>query len=94
MADSKLRAHIDDVRQEAKRQLEMCKLHTSELEEHRVRVAALSQDQGSTRDSLLAAKAQVVTLKAQLDKAVDKKVNKKLGGSSLKVSNISHCIDV
>lgn len=38
----------------------------------------LSRETGQQRDSLLAANAQVAALKAQLDRAVEQKVNKKL----------------
>lgn len=48
-------------------------------------MASLTEETTHSRDSLLAANAQVATLKAQLDKAVDEKVNKKLA-SRLKVS--------
>jgi predicted RNase H-like nuclease (RuvC/YqgF family) len=53
-----------------------------ELNERRSKMTKLSEESGHNRDSLLAANAQVVNLKAQLDRAVEKKVNKKL----LKVS--------
>jgi len=83
--DSKLRAHLEDARQETKRLFEACKEHLSELDNRRNTMTVLSQETGQQRDSLLAANAQVAALKAQLDRAVEQKVNKKLN-QRLKVS--------
>ncbi len=82
---SKLRAHLEDVRQEHKRTTETCKEHLEELNERRDKMDKTSRDSKHERDSLLAANTQVATLKAQLDRAMDAKVNKKLN-SRLKVS--------
>lgn len=56
-----------------------------ELEMRRNRMDKISEDSRRERDSLLAANAQVAHLKSQLDRAVDQKVNKKMG-SRMKVS--------
>lgn len=77
--DSKLRAHLEDARQESKRVSDACKDHISELQERRNTMSSLTEESRSGRDSLLAANAQLATLKAQLDRAVEQKVNKKLG---------------
>jgi len=50
-----------------------------DLSDRRARMSTLSEESGRNRDSLVAANAQLETLKAQLDRAVDHKVNKKLG---------------
>jgi hypothetical protein len=49
-----------------------------ELNDRRQTMANMSRESGQQRDSLLAATAQVAALKAQLDRAVEQKVNKKL----------------
>jgi kinesin family protein 4/21/27 len=56
-----------------------------ELTERRQQVNRVEEHKRSERDSLHTANAQVAALKAQLEKAVDAKVNKKMG-SKLKVS--------
>ena len=50
-----------------------------ELSERRSKMSKLSEETGRQRDSLVAANHQLATLKAQLDRAVEQKVNKKLG---------------
>lgn len=77
--DSKLRAHLEDARQETRRVSEDCKEHMEELSNRRARMSTLSEETGRHRDSLLVANEQLATLKAQLDRAVEQKVNKKLG---------------
>ena len=62
-----------------------CKEHMDELNEHRNRMTKLSEESGHNRDSLMAANAQLATLRAQLDRAVESKVNKKLN-QRMKVS--------
>jgi hypothetical protein len=52
-------------------------------------VNKLAEEQQHGRASLQAANAQVATLKAQLDRAVEQKVQKRL----LKVCSSSHCSD-
>lgn len=59
-----------------------------ELSERRQQVTRVEESKRSERDSLLHANAQVAALKAQLEKAVDAKVNKKM----LKVSVLSGLI--
>ena len=86
--DSKLRAHLEDARQESRRVSDACSSHMSELTGYRETMSKLSEDSTHQRDSLLAANAQVATLKAQLDRAVDAKVSKKLS-QRLKVGCIS-----
>jgi chromosome segregation ATPase len=85
---SKLRAHLEDSRQESRRMQDECKAHMEELAERRQQVSKVEHHKRSERDSLLSANAQVAALKAQLEKAVDAKVNKKMG-SKLKVSLMS-----
>ncbi|ORX36741.1 hypothetical protein BD324DRAFT_651225 [Kockovaella imperatae] len=75
---SKLRAHLEDARQDTKRVTAECSAHMDELNQHRSRMAKLSEESGHNRDSLMAANAQVASLRAQLDRAVETKVNKKL----------------
>jgi hypothetical protein len=58
-----------------------------ELEERRQQVSKVEEQKRNERDSLSSANAQVAALKAQLEQAVDAKVNKKMG-SKLKVSHI------
>ena len=82
--DSKLRAHLEDARQETRRVSEACVEHMEELTDRRKTMDRLSRESGQQRDSLVAANAQVATLKAQLDRAVEHKVNKKFN-SRLKV---------
>jgi chromosome segregation ATPase len=82
---SKLRAHLDESRQETRRQQDDCKAHMDELTERRQQVSQVEEHKRSERDSLLSANAQVAALKAQLEQAVDAKVRKKMG-SKLKVS--------
>ena len=48
-------------------------------------MSILSEETGRHRDSLVAANEQLALLKAQLDRAVEQKVNKKFG-QRLKVS--------
>jgi kinesin family protein 4/21/27 len=76
--DSKLRAHLEDTRSESRRQQEACKDHISDLERHRAQVNKLAEESQHGRASLQAANAQVATLKAQLDRAVEQKVQKRL----------------
>lgn len=83
--NSKLRAHLEDARQETKRLTDACQEHMDELNDRRNTMSSLSHETGRQRDSLVAANAQVVALRAQLDRAVEQKVNKKLN-SRLKVS--------
>ncbi|OCF36777.1 hypothetical protein I316_01373 [Kwoniella heveanensis BCC8398] len=80
--NNKLRTHIEEARNDAKRQVEACKDHLSELEARREQMDKLSQDERNHRESMQAAQAQVASLKAQLERAVETKVNKRL----LKVS--------
>ncbi|WVQ82145.1 hypothetical protein IAT38_004273 [Cryptococcus sp. DSM 104549] len=74
---SKLRAHMEEARQESKRTSEACREHTSELEARREQMSKLSEQEQIQRASLQAAKAQVASLQAQLERAVDKKVAKR-----------------
>ncbi|ORY34052.1 hypothetical protein BCR39DRAFT_556841 [Naematelia encephala] len=76
--NSKLRAHLEDARQEARRVIEECREHMEELTERRDKMTRLAEEQNRGRDSLSAANAQVATLKAQLDRAVEQKVTKKM----------------
>ena len=48
-------------------------------------MSTLSEETGRHRDTLMAANKQLTLLKAQLDRAVEQKVNKKFG-QRLKVS--------
>jgi len=57
----------------------------TELEKHRSQVNRLAEESQHGKASLQAANAQVATLKAQLDRAVEQKVQKRL----LKVSLFS-----
>lgn len=84
LADSKLRAHLEDARQENKRAAETCRSHMEELDERRSVMTELDRSRRNERDSLVAANAQVASLRAQLDRAVDAKVNKKMN-NKLKV---------
>lgn len=86
MSGSKLRVHLEDTRSENRQQLEQCKGHTSELETRRQQVTKLSEETQASRASLQAANAHVATLKSQLDRAVEQKVQKRL----LKVGPIYH----
>ncbi|KAK8864351.1 hypothetical protein IAR55_001598 [Kwoniella newhampshirensis] len=79
---SKLRAHLDDARQEIKRTNDACQDHMAELDARREQMSSLSAERNSQKDSLMAANAKVATLKGQLERAVNKKVDKRL----LKVS--------
>lgn len=79
---SKLRTHLEDIRQEQQRQQSQCRDHTADLEKHRAHLAKLSEEQQQSRANLQTANAQVATLRAQLDRAVEQKVQKRL----LKVS--------
>lgn len=56
-----------------------------ELSERRRQVTQVEEHKRNERDSLHSANAQVAALRAQLEQAVDAKVNKKMG-SKLKVS--------
>jgi kinesin family protein 4/21/27 len=88
--DSKLRAHLEDARQENKRASEACKQHMDELAERRSKMDELDSNRRHERDSLVAANAQVASLRAQLERAVDAKVNKKMN-SKLKVGPLLVC---
>lgn len=79
---SKLRAHLEDSRADNRKQVDQCKEHTAELDARRQQMTKLSEETQQGRASLQAANAQVATLKAQLDRAVEQKVQKRL----LKVS--------
>lgn len=81
-ADSKLRVHLEDARTERNRSLEACQTHMAELEDRRNQMNKLSSESKHERQSLQAATAQLAELKAQLDKAVEQKVQRRL----LKVS--------
>ena len=62
-----------------------------ELNEHRSRMSKLSEESGHNRDSLMAANAQLASLRAQLDRAMDDKVSKKMN-QRMKVSQeVLHC---
>ncbi|WVF71534.1 hypothetical protein IAT40_006342 [Kwoniella sp. CBS 6097] len=76
--NNKLRTHIEEARNDTKRQVEACKDHLSELEARRDQMDKLSQDERHHRESMQAAQAQVASLKAQLERAVETKVNKRL----------------
>ncbi|WVQ99346.1 hypothetical protein IAU59_006479 [Kwoniella sp. CBS 9459] len=76
--NNKLRTHIEEARNDTKRQVEACKDHLSELEARREQMDKLSQDERNHRESMQAAQAQVASLKAQLERAVETKVNKRL----------------
>ena len=69
---------MEDARQDSKRLSEACREHMDELNDRRNTMATLSRETGQQRDSLVAATAQVAALKAQLDRAVEQKVNKRL----------------
>lgn len=75
---SKLRGHLEDSRSDNKRQADQCKDHLSELDARRQQMTKMSEESQSSRASLQAANAQVATLKAQLDRAVEQKVQKRL----------------
>jgi predicted RNase H-like nuclease (RuvC/YqgF family) len=49
-----------------------------ELNQRRSKMTKLSEESGHNRDSLLAANAQLAAIKAQLEKATEQKVNKKM----------------
>ena len=82
MLDSRLRAHLEEARQDNKRAADACQQHMDELQDRRAQMQSLSEESSKSRDSLSAANAQVLQLKAQLDKAMEMKVNKRM----LKVS--------
>jgi kinesin family protein 4/21/27 len=62
-----------------------CKTHLSELSDRRSQLSRIDEGKSRERDSLMAANQQVAALKAQLEKAVEGTVDKKMG-SRLKVS--------
>ncbi|WVR07124.1 hypothetical protein IAU60_004165 [Kwoniella sp. DSM 27419] len=76
--NTKLRAHLEEARNENKRRVEACTAHMSELETHRAQLEKLDEDKRSHRESLLAAQAQVASLRTQLERVVDRKVDKRL----------------
>ncbi|RXK40167.1 hypothetical protein M231_02625 [Tremella mesenterica] len=76
--NSRLRAHLEEARQENKRTSDACVVHMQELEERRDKMQNLSDESARGRDSLTAANAQIMHLKAALDKASDAKVNKRM----------------
>ncbi|WWC70286.1 uncharacterized protein I206_104236 [Kwoniella pini CBS 10737] len=78
--NTKLRSHLEESKREVKQLTDTCNLHITELNARRQEANRFSEEGHKNRDSLQAAQAQVETLKRQLDKAVEKKVNKKLLG--------------
>ncbi|WWC61786.1 uncharacterized protein I303_104371 [Kwoniella dejecticola CBS 10117] len=78
--NTKLRSHLEESKREVKQLTDTCNLHITELNARREEANRFSEEGHKNRDSLQAAQAQVETLKRQLDKAVEKKVNKKLLG--------------
>ncbi|WWC89409.1 uncharacterized protein L201_004333 [Kwoniella dendrophila CBS 6074] len=78
--NTKLRAHLDETKSEVKQLTDTCNIHISELNTRREEANRYSEEGHKSRDSLQAAQAQVESLKRQLDKAVEQKVNKKLLG--------------
>jgi kinesin family protein 4/21/27 len=82
--DSKLRAHLEDARQDNRRISDENRDFLSELNERRSQLTKIDEVKRAERESLLAANQQVAKLKAQLQQASDGKVSKKTGG--LKVS--------
>lgn len=84
---SKLRAHLEDARQENKRQFDECQKHLEELNNKKMAIVKEEESKKHERDSLVAANVQLANLRAQLEKATDAKVNKKMN-SRLKVSPI------
>nr|XP_019046236.1 hypothetical protein I302_04976 [Kwoniella bestiolae CBS 10118]OCF25166.1 hypothetical protein I302_04976 [Kwoniella bestiolae CBS 10118] len=78
--NTKLRQHLDESKNQVKQLTDTCNLHITELNARREEANRFSEEGHKNRDSLQAAQAQVETLKRQLDKAVEKKVNKKLLG--------------
>jgi hypothetical protein len=78
----KLRHHLEDARAEHQRTLGNCQTHMAELNDRRNEMSKLSEESSQGRHSLQVANAQLATLKAQLDRAVDQKAQKKM----LKVS--------
>ncbi|WWD17351.1 hypothetical protein CI109_101792 [Kwoniella shandongensis] len=76
--NSKLRVHLDDARQEVQRTTAACQDHIAELDARRSQMSTLSEERKSQRDSLMAAEAKVATLKAQLERAVETKMDKRL----------------
>ncbi|WVQ67744.1 uncharacterized protein L199_005949 [Kwoniella botswanensis] len=78
--NTKLRQHLDESKNQVKQLTDTCNLHITELNARREEANRYSEEGHKNRDSLQAAQAQVELLKRQLDKAVEKKVNKKLLG--------------
>ncbi|ODN94308.1 hypothetical protein L198_05164 [Cryptococcus wingfieldii CBS 7118] len=72
-----IRSHLDEARQENKRSALSCREHTSELEARREQMAKLAEQERNHRDSLQASQAQVASLKLQLERAVETKVQKR-----------------
>ncbi|WVQ72410.1 hypothetical protein IAR50_001962 [Cryptococcus sp. DSM 104548] len=72
-----IRSHLDDARQENKRSAQSCREHTAELEARREQLAKMTDQERNHRDSLQASQAQVASLKLQLERAVEKKVQKR-----------------
>ncbi|ODN82146.1 hypothetical protein, variant [Cryptococcus amylolentus CBS 6039] len=72
-----IRSHLDEARQENKRSALSCREHTSELEARREQMAKLADQERNHRESLQAAQAQVASLKLQLERAVETKVQKR-----------------
>ena len=79
-SDSKLRAHLEDARQDNRRISDENRDFLSELNERRSQLSKIDEIKRAERESLLAANQQVAKLKAQLQQASDGKVNKKTGG--------------
>ncbi|WRT66280.1 uncharacterized protein IL334_003233 [Kwoniella shivajii] len=74
----KLKAHLDESKRELKQLTDTCNMHITELNARREEASRFSEEGHKNRDSLQAAQAQVDSLKRQLDKAVETKVNKRL----------------
>ena len=78
--NSKLRAHLEDARQDNRRISDENRDFLSELTERRSQLNKIDEVKRAERESLLAANQQVAKLKAQLQQASDGKVSKKTGG--------------
>lgn len=78
----RLRAHLEGVRDQLKRQEAACESHTLELERRQQLSEELAARQASDAAALKAAEQQVASLKQMLDRATEAQVDRRLGRRS------------
>lgn len=79
VTDTKLRAHLEGVREELKRRETICQSHTQELESQQQAKGEAAARQAADAAALKAAEQQIASLRQLLDRATEAHVDRRIG---------------